>query len=85
MDRVNESTRVRDACADNCRGCADQGRLGVIAEGLTARGLEIAFDTCDSHTIDGHFDSVIVTNPREPSGAPFTWTPTGGSVELPSA
>jgi hypothetical protein len=63
LNQVNGSSAP--PCPGDCTDCAGEQRLTVLADRLRQRGLEISFDTCDSQTKDGHYDSVTVTNPSQ--------------------
>lgn len=67
MNQVNG----HDPCGGNCAACASENRLRLLAEKLNNRGLETHFDTCDSRTNNGHYDSLTVTNPRQPERGSF--------------
>jgi hypothetical protein len=64
LNQVNGSSAP--PCPEDCTDCAGEQRLFLLADRLRHRGLEVSFDTCDSQTKDGHYDSVTVTNPSLP-------------------
>lgn len=62
MNQANDSVPCRLDCAD----CASERRLFLLAGKLNNVGLQCQFDTCDSKTRPGHYDSVIAINPSLP-------------------
>jgi len=67
MSQVNDYQN----CTPDCADCASQQRLVLLADKLRRRGLETDFDTCDTGTKDGHYDSATVTNPAAPERGAF--------------
>jgi hypothetical protein len=71
LDVINGSLVFPDDCPDDCRFCDDMMLLAVISGNLENRGLQTSLDTCDTETPKGHYDSVLVTNPKEPERGAF--------------
>lgn len=69
MEDANDAEAA--TCADDCKGCASEQRLAILDGKLKARGLETMLDICDTQTTDGHYDSLVVTNPADPKRGAF--------------
>jgi len=71
VDQINGSVVFPGGCPDDCAGCASMRRLFKLAGRLRAQGLDAHFDTCNDATTGRHFDSVTITNPRQPHRGSF--------------
>jgi excisionase family DNA binding protein len=71
VDQINGSVVFFGGCPGDCPGCASMRRLLNLAGRLRAQGLDARFGAFDDTATGRHFDSVTITNPRQPHRGSF--------------
>jgi hypothetical protein len=71
LNQINGAVVLPEGCPKDCRDCVEMLRIALLAGRIEARGLAVHLDRCGTRTKVGHYDSVTVTNPREPGRGTF--------------